>query len=222
MTNRAARMLGLRLALALLGAGTCLVAGRASAQGTIVHVVPSQPISYTDLFSQGSQDIDINGDSVPDFNLSSWNGMDVDLTPLNNNAIISVPEPPGDLGAFIYAFSQGAPISSSLDPVFVWWGSDGNAPPGIVTASNIGSIGYFQGQTDAFAGVRLDLAGGLYYGWIHIHNFTANWGQISDWAYETRSDTQILAGAVPEPSCTSLCVLGILLMFTRRSQSRVR
>ena len=40
-----------------------------------------------------------------------------------------------------------------------------------------------------------------HYGWIHIENlFGSNWGQISDWAYETRPDTPILAGAVPEPS----------------------
>ena len=169
--------------------------------------MPSQPISYTDLFSQGSQDIDINGDSVPDFNLSSWNGMDVDLTPLNNNAIISVPEPPPDIGALIYAFGPGAPISSSLDPVLAWWGSDGNAPPTIVAASNIGSIGYFQGNTDAYAGIRLDVQGSLYYGWIHIQNFGANWGQISDWAYETRPGTQILAGAVPEPGTLSLLLI---------------
>jgi hypothetical protein len=222
MTKRIARTLGLRLALALLAAATCLLAGRASAQGTIVHVVPSQPISYTDLFSQGSQDIDINGDGVPDFNLSSWNGMDVDLTPLNNNAIIAVPEPPGDLGALIYAFNQGAPISSSLDPVFVWWGANENGPPGIVSSSNIGDIGYFQGNTDAYAGIRLDVAGSLYYGWIHIQNLTANWGQISDWAFQTSPNTPILAGAVPEPSPTALLAVGVLsLLLLRRLRRRL-
>ena len=109
------RTRGIGLALTLLASGTCLVAGRAWAQGTIVHVVPSQPIPYSDYPS--SQDIDINNDGAPDFNLSSPNSFDINLSPLNNNAIISVPEPPGDLGAFIYAFNQGAPISSSLDPV---------------------------------------------------------------------------------------------------------
>lgn len=67
------------------------------------------------------------------------------------------------------------------------------------------------------------MGGALYYGWIHIENFYgSNWGQITDWAYDTRPGESILAGAVPEPSCISLCVLGILLMFTRRSQRRVR
>jgi hypothetical protein len=220
MTKRTTRMLGLRLALALLAAGTCLVTGRASAQGTIVHVVPPQPIPYSDY--PFSQDIDLNGDGVPDFNLSSWNSRDIDLAPLNNNAIISVPEPPGDLGALIYAFNQGTPISSSLDPVLVWWGSDGNSPPTIVSASNIGSIGYFQGQTDAYAGIRLDVAGNLYYGWMHIQNFGGNWGQISDWAYETSPNTPILAGAVPEPSSAALLAVGMLsLRLLRRLRPRL-
>jgi hypothetical protein len=180
------------------------------AQGTIVFVSPSQPIYYSDFPS--SQDIDINNDGIPDFNLSSPNSIEIDLAPLNNSAIISVPEPPSELGALIYAFNQGAPISSSLDPVLVWWGSGGNSPPTIVAASNIGSIGYFQGNTDAYAGMRLDVAGNLYYGWIHIQNFGANWGQISDWAYETSPNTSIAAGAVPEPETWILTVIGGLTL----------
>jgi len=216
------RARGTGVALAVLAAGTCLVTGRASAQGTIVHVVPPQPIPYSDYPS--SQDIDINNDGAPDFNLSSPNSFDIDLSPLNSNAIISVPEPPGDLGALIYAFNQGAPISSSLVPVLAWWGSNGNGPPSIVSAANIGSIGYFQGQTDAYAGFRLDVAGSLYYGWIHIQNFGANWGQIIDWAYETSPNTPIFAGQVPEPSTgVLLCVCGAVFWgLDRRMDQRHR
>ena len=209
------RARGVGLALAVVAAGTYLGTARASAQGTIVFVSPSQPIYYSDYPS--NQDIDLNGDGVADFNLSSPNGIEIELAPLNNNAIISVPEPPGELGAWIYAFSQDAPISSSLDPVLVWWGSDGNAPPDIVAASNIGSIGYFQGNTDAYAGIKLDMEGSLYYGWIQIHNFTANWGQISDWAYETRPNTPIFAGEVPEPSTVALIfVFGAAFWLVRK------
>ncbi len=209
-----ARARGLGLALALAAAVTCLVTGRASAQGTIVHVVPPQPIPYSDY--PFSQDIDINGDGVRDFNLNSWNRIDIDLVPLNNNAIIAVPEPPPDIGALIYAFNQGAVISSSLEPVLAWWGTNGNGPSGIVSSADIGSIGYFQGDTDAYAGLRLDVGGRLYYGWMQIHNFAANWGQIIDWAYETRPDTPILAGAVPEPSALALfAVAGAVVLLAR-------
>ena len=204
------RARGVGLALAVVAAGTYLGTARASAQGTIVFVRPSQPIYYSDYPS--SLDIDLNGDGVADFNLSSPNGIDINLAPLNNNAIISVPEPPGELGAWIYAFSQDAPISSLLDPVLVWWGSDGNAPPGIVSASNLGALGYFAYRTDpTYAGIQLDVGGALYYGWIHIQNLGgSNWGQISDWAYETSPNTPIFAGEVPEPSASVLLIMGIL------------
>jgi hypothetical protein len=211
---------GLSLALALLAAGTCLVTGRASAQGTIVHVVPPQPIPYSDYPS--SQGIDLNGDGIVDFNLSSPNGIEIELAPLNNNAIISVPEPPGELGAWIYAFSQDAPISSSLDPVLVWWGSDGNATPDIVAASNLGALGYFAYRTDpTYARIQLDVSGALYYGWIHIQNLGgSNWGQISDWAYETSPNTPIFAGAVPEPGTVSLCAIGTMMVLLFRSKPK--
>ncbi len=195
---------------------TLVSAGLAPGQGTIVNVVPSQPIAYSD--ASPDESIDINSDGVTDFILSG--GQDINLWPLNNNGIISVPELPLDWGAFVYALPPGATISSSLDPVFVWW--DASAGPAtIVSATSIGSIGYFRGNTDAFAGIRLEVAGALHYGWLHIHNFGANWGQVTDWAYETRPDTTILAGEVPEPSCMSLCLLGTLLMLTDRFPSRL-
>ena len=207
------------LALVLLAAGPSLILGQARAQGTIRYIVPPQPIFYSDV--SPDQSIDINNDGVTDFTLTG--GQDINLWPLRNNAIISVPEPPPDSGAFAYAFGPGERISSSLDPVFVWWGASGG-PAGIVSASNIGAIGYFaypSGPT--YAGIRIDVGGELYYGWIHIQNLGgSNWGQISDWAYETRPDTSILAGEVPEPSCLSLCFFGILLLIVHRSRSRLR
>ena len=94
-------------------------------------------------------------------------------------------------------------------------------PPGIVSASNIGSIGYFQGNTDAYAGIRLDVAGSLYYGWIQIQNLGgSNWGQISDWAYETSPNTPIFAGAVPEPGTVSLCAIGTMMVLLFRSKPK--
>jgi hypothetical protein len=131
-----------------------------------------------------------------------------------------VPELPPDWGAFVYALPPGATISSSLDPVFVWW--DASAGPAtIVSATSIGSIGYFRGSTDAFAGIRLEAAGALHYGWLHIHNLTANWGQVTDWAYETIPNTPILAAAIPEPSTWAFwSIAGILFWLLGRARRR--
>jgi hypothetical protein len=47
-------------------------AGLAPGQGTIVHIVPSQPIAYSD--ASPDESIDINGDGVTDFILSGGPG----------------------------------------------------------------------------------------------------------------------------------------------------
>lgn len=191
-----------------------LIQRTAIAQG-IIHTVPAQPLFYSYLPS--SDDIDVNNDGIADFNLSSPNGIEIDLTPLNNNAILSFPEPPPDIGGFVYALPADAAISSSLDPVLVWF--DQNWPGGtatIVACANIGCLGYFQGNTDAYAGIRLEAGGNFHYGWLHIQNGGLNFGQITDWAYETSLNTPILAGAVPEPSPTALLAVGVLSLLLLR------
>jgi len=170
-----------------------MTGGKACAQG-IIHIVPPQPLYYSD--SSPGQIIDVNNDGVADFNLSG--GQDIDLNPLNNNAILSVPEGPLDLGVFIYALSQGECISSSLDPGLVWYDRDSpyGGTAGIVSCANIGCLGCFAYNTNAYAGIRLEVGGSVYYGWIHVQNlFGSNWGQVSDWAYETSPNTPIVAGA---------------------------
>jgi len=109
------------LALALRAAGIVLVLVQAAAQAGIVHVTPPQPVFYSDAL--GSTSIDINSDGVPDFILSG--GMWIALAPLNNNGILSVPEPPPDWGALIYALPANVPICSPLTPPLVWWDASG-------------------------------------------------------------------------------------------------
>jgi hypothetical protein len=207
-------------AIGLLLAFIAAICGTAWSQG-VIHVVPAQPYHYSDLPT--SQNIDINGDGIPDFNLSSPNGIQIDLNPLNNNSILAVPEQSPDVGVLIAALTQGAAISSSassLDPTFVWYGN--NSPYGgsatIVAASDIGSIGYFQGNSSAYAGFELNIGDYDYFGWFYIHNLGANIGQITDWAYESSPNTPIEAGAVHEPSTLGLLMLGAILFFVKRKR----
>ena len=191
--------------------------GTAWGQG-IIHVVPSTPFYYSDLPS--SQNIDINGDGIPDFNLNSPNGIQIDLNPLNQNSVLAVPEPSPNFGVLIAALMLGTVIPtspSSLDPALVWYGTNSiyGGTAGIVAASNIGSIGYFQGNTNAYAGFQLNVGGENYLGWLYIQNLGLNIGQITSWAYQSSPNTSIPAGAVPEPSTWALLVLGCLVLAAR-------
>jgi hypothetical protein len=164
-----------------------------------------------------SQELDVNNDGVPDFILFTPDGLAINLTPLNHSAILAVPEPPSELGALIYAFPSGATISASIDPLLIWFDRDSSGGSAtIVAGSTIGSLGYFQGHTDAYAGVRIEAAVNFYYGWLHIQNLGLNIGQISDWAYESGPNTTIFAGAVPEPATWTLVGLGLVAWFCRR------
>jgi len=210
VTEAWARGAGLALTLAIS-------ALRSPAQG-IIHTVPAQPLYYGAVVN--SQDIDLNGDGSPDFRLLS-DGTEVDLVPLANNALVAVPELPPDLGSFVAALNQGTPVSSSLDPVLIWYGANTD-PFGsalIVACVDLGCLGNFQNGTDAYAGVRLDAAGTLRYGWIHIQSFGLNFGQISEWAYETGPNSPILAGAVPEPSTFLILCFGVVLLIARHRSS---
>jgi len=193
-----------------------LTAGVSYGQGTIVYTVPPQPLYYGP--NPSSQNIDINGDGVPDFTLRS-DGNAITLAPLDNNAVAAWPEPPPDLGSLVWAFNQGQSISSSLDPVLIWYGrnTDQFGSALIVETMNIGSIGFFQGHTDAYAGLELSVGESSYFGWLHIQNLGLNVGQVTDWAYNSSPDMPILAGQVPEPSTGVLIILaGGIVWLTRR------
>jgi len=194
-------------------------AGSVCAQG-IVHTVPPQPLYYGGLPS--SQGIDVNNDGTTDFNLTT-SGFGAYLNPLNNNSLLVIPEAPPDIGALIVPLPVGTTISSSSSASPILW-YDRSAPYAInaliVACADIGCIGYFQGNTDAYAGVRLDVGGSLYYGWIHIQNGGLNFGQITDWAYESSSPTPIFAGAVPEPGNVWLLSLGGIVAVVLRFRGR--
>jgi len=194
-----------------------LAPGMVQAQGTIVYVVPQQPIYYAPVGDQ-TTDIDLNGDGTVDYSLVSQSGLTV-LQPHGNNSLIVVPELPPDVGNFLAPLNQGDVINaspSSLNPVFVWYDSrtDPTGQSLVAGLSTAGPLGYFFNGIH-YAGLRFQYGGADHYGWMEINSFSASVpdGQILGWAYQTAPDSPLYAGegAVPEPSSLALlCLAGFL------------
>jgi PEP-CTERM motif len=199
-------------------------------QSTIVFVTPSVPIYYGPVGDGTQRNLDLNGDGITDLTLFFDIGG-ADLIPSGSNSVIVIPEVT-DVGVnpWVAPLNPGDTVSatpSSLDPVLQWYN------PQIHTGGNpaVGAQAVFDGQLvyegywsgrDAFVGLRFEVGGGLHYGWMEIRNDpNIASGQVLGWAYETRLDTPILAGAVPEPSTWALLSAGGILFWLLRRRKRM-
>jgi len=199
------RARGLILALGLLTANEPGVA-----QG-ILHFTPSTPIYYSPL--PAAVDLDVNSDGTTDFTLTS-DGVAVNLVPRGASVIWAMLATPPDLGSYVVPLASGTSISASLDPQFTWYRANAD-PVGastIIATVNLGSVGLWA-HVEAYAGVDFSADGQRHFGWLHIHNYGINAGEILDWAYETAPDTAILAGAVPEPAAIILFGLMVPVLW---------
>lgn len=208
--------------LALLAA-VLAVASTASGQGTIVYHQPDTPVSFAPVPGFDFRPVDLNGDGYADFTFDSTSFTSTELDPQLGNRVLMLPEPPPDLGGYVEPLPVGIEISAdSAQGGLVWY--DGSGPFGGATlsacASPFGCVGPWLGQT-AYAGVELRFNGQSYYGWLRIAHFEfSNGGTLLDWAYETRPDTPILAGAVPEPSAFTLFAVGSIAIWFVRQKKR--
>ncbi len=217
-----------------------LLPASALAQGTIAYFQPSTPI----LGLVGQQvDFDGNGQMEITFYDASYIPASFYATAASGvgTARILVVPNFGE-GSHLAALPQDYQIGGPLNDSMLW--AAPNAPNSYGSATVLGSyfpedipgslvpVGSFYG-TMAFVGVHFQVGSAWHYGWVRIRGGVAGPsedgqlfylnppGWILDWAYETRPDTPILAGAVPEPSSLALLATGgVLWLCARRGLQR--
>ena len=106
------------LALAVVGN---LIAPCGYAQGTVIHVVPSQPVVMAGIYGvPWTRDFDVDGDGVQDYQFDN-DGAVFYVSPLSSNRQIAYPAVPPDMGSYLTPLFAGEAIGSSLDPILGEW-----------------------------------------------------------------------------------------------------
>ena len=203
-------------------------ASLAPGQGTIVYHQPAAP-----LFGLVGLALDINGDGQVDSRFYSASYVPASYyatgaSGVGSAQLLVTPNAGLDGGSHLVALAPGFLNGGTIGGSLLWAGQD--APSSYGDATVLGSyfpedtsvslvpVGYFYGTT-AFMGIHFQAGSEWHYGWIRIRGGVAGPsddgqqfylnppGWILDWAYDTRPDAPILAGAVPEPNTLSLLLV---------------
>jgi hypothetical protein len=175
-----------------------VLAASATANAQLIYSGPKN-LDVGVGFSVTDLSVDLDGNAVNDFrfwfNYPFW----LNLDPQGTNAahVVHYGQPA--------RLAQGATIGPALSP----WHR--NSAMTLNTAwGGTGALGYFNNQR-GYIGVKFyDSGAALHYGWIQFNGGLAS-GTIVDWAYESKPDTAIQAGAVPEPAQAGVA-LGLLAL----------
>lgn len=171
--------------------------------------------------------IDLNHDGIEDYRVVATGtvseGFQMEGSSLSLNAVWARPTGGNDIGAFIVPLSFGTSIGNNL-PVGDEWtttyaGAFGLIAPGFSSYSSAGVLGLFVNHT-AFAGLQFHVGADVFYGWIKVQEISAlgGGGIVYEYAYDTRPNTPIFAGAVPEPSVFALLTVAGIAVLARRQQ----
>ena len=223
------RRISIRLAHFWLVLACGLVpASLAPGQGTIVYHQPAAP-----LFGLVGLTLDLNGDGQVDSRFYSASYIPASYyatgaSGVGTAQLLVTPNAGLDGGSHLVALGPDFLIGGTIDESLLWAGQDASNSYGDATvlgsyiaedaAGSLIPVGYFYGTT-AFMGIHFQIDSEWHYGWVRIRGGTAGLsddgqqlylnppGWILDWAYDTRPDAPILAGAVPEPSTLSLLLV---------------
>lgn len=195
---------------------------------TTPHVFPWDSEGYRlvgDPADPRSYQLDLNHDAIPDFQFTSGDSFSV--VPYGSNAVLSVRTgSPLDFGGYAVTLSSTQQISAnSLSYEWLMRTENPLGPIGstFCIARDIAVLGFFAELVSGYAGLRFEVNGQFHYGWIRVGAPLAglNGGWLYDYAFETRADTPIQVGAVPEPSVMALVIVTCGLMFFWRDLTQL-
>ena len=221
-------VLVLPLALAVLWLGPALIS---HAQSTIVYgrlsnPYPPSPIrppwddsGYPVFTSRGGLVLDLNADGQPDVGFAD-DDTSFYVYGFGSTRVLTYPPAGLDINSFLPVLAAGTEIGPVPPSPSLIWRETENLPafgPYSATynaANNAGYAGYWQ-AVQGYTGVEFYIGADPHYAWIRLGAPLrgTHGGYIYDYAYETRPDTPILAGAVPEPCTWALLVAGGFLFL---------
>jgi len=199
-----------------------LIVSSGYAQGTVVYVVPPQPVNMSGIYGvPWSQDFDVDGDGIQDYRFDN-DGAVFYLSPLGSNRQIAYPAVPPDMGSSLTPLFAGEIVSTSLDPVLGQWVDRSSPNLGWHSALHyqfdFGGGGTFYRKI-AYMGIDFMAADGdRHFGWIKIDSSQhLTGGLLLEWAWAATPGQGIFAGQVPEPSALALFTMaGVALLTFRR------
>ena len=184
-----------------------IAAGPADAALTIVDINPDVTL--------GSYNLDINGDSNPEFGFTRMSGMGVTTNTVSTgtNAVVQGSGKfPGDYAA---ALSGGEVIDASR--TFI------SSPNALLSAKFfVVDDGEFFDRSLAYLGIRFDLPSttGDHFGWVEISSVDEDLTLLR-YAYETTPGAAVTTpGSVPEPGTLTLLVAGAAGVLAMRRRQR--
>jgi hypothetical protein len=186
-TSLERRLLAYGVAAAAGAAASACAAGRASADP--MHVDPAD-VTLDASLGGADHDLDLNGDGVVDFRLTTLNlmgGGELVLTCQGENQVVETDErvgnpaplEPGD------AIGPGSPfVGPAAYSMASWYSS-----------TYPFAYGAWPGVEDGYLGVKFHISGNVHYGWIRLSAAARDpRATLKDWAWESTPGESIDAG----------------------------